>query len=485
MKKVLLFSSLLLTACATFAQKAPEFTKVFSKQEFADRRAKVAAAIGKNAIAVVRGREDLPNYVTFRENNELFYLAGTEAPGTILLIDGATGRSELYMPQRDPRRQKFEGALLEPTEESSQIAGIVIRPLDQFTGALSTMARDHDTLYAPTAPQEVENTSRDLAVRYNLDRMNDPWDGQPSREARFIDKMHQRFPTFAVRDLTPTLDHMRLIKSPQEIAVLRRSSELAAAALTEAMRSTIPGQYEYELAALTRFVHRRNGAQGEAYYPLVATGTNAYAPHYHAATAQLKDGDMLLIDFAPDFHYYQSDVTRMWPVNGHFTQQQRELYSFYLGCYRAIISHIRPNVSPHLIGQEAARDMQALLQKSRFSNPNHAKAAAKFVSDYKARAEGNGPYMLGHWVGMSTHDVGGAIDVLKPGMVFTIEPALTVPEEETYIRLEDMLLVTDTGVEVMSPQAPEDPDAIEKLMQEKGLLKQYPRLFADDVVNVK
>lgn len=483
-KFVLLFSVVTMLGFAV-AQKTPEFTKQFSKQEFADRRAKVAATIGKTAIAVVRGREDLPNYEVYRENNELFYLAGTEAPGALLLIDGATGRSTLFMPARDPRRQKFEGALLEPTEESSKIAGVDIRPLDQFTAALSTMARDHDTLYSPTAPQEVEATSRDLAVRYNLDRINDPWDGQASREARFIAKMHERFPTFAIHDLTPVLDKMRLIKSPQEIAVLRRSSELASLSLIEAMRSTVPGQHEYELSALMRFLHRRSGAQGEAYYPLVATGTNAYAPHYHAASSQLKAGDLLLIDSAPDYHYYQSDVTRMWPVNGKFSQQQRELYSFYLGCYRAITAHIRPNVSPHTIGQEAARDMEALLAKSKFSNPNHAKAAAKFVSDYKARAEGTGPYMLGHWVGMSTHDVGGSIDVLKPGMVFTIEPALTVPEEETYIRLEDMLLITDTGVEIMSPQAPEDPDAIEKLMQEKGLLKQFPRLLADDVANAK
>ena len=472
-------------ASVAAAQKTPEFTKVFSKQEFADRRAKVAATIGKTAIAIVRGREDLPNYATFRENNELFYLTGTEGPGSVLLIDGATGRSELYMPPRDERRQKFEGALLGPDETSSKIAGIVIRPLEQFAITLAFMARDHDTLYSPTAPQEVEVTSRDLAVRYNIDRMNDPWDGQSSREARFIGKMRERFPTFAVRDLTPTLDRMRLIKSPLEIAVLRRSSELASLSLIEAMRSTLPGQYEYELAALMRFLHSRGGAQGEAYYPLVADGTNAYAPHYHAASSLLKSGDLLLVDSAPDYHYYQSDVTRMWPVNGKFSPAQRELYSFYLGCYRAIIAHIRPNVSPHTIGQEAARDMEGLLAKSKFSNPNHSKAAAKFVSDYKTRAEGTGPYMLGHWVGMATHDVGGSIDVLKPGMVFTIEPALTVPEEETYIRLEDMLLITDNGVEVMSPQAPEDPDAIEKLMQEKGLLKQFPRLLADDVANVK
>lgn len=485
MRKLAFVVPVILLAIAATAQKQPEVTQTFTRAEFAARRDKVAATIGQNAIAVVRGREDLPNYVPYRENNELFYLAGTEAPGTILLIDGATGQSTLFMPPRDPRRQKFEGALLGPDEASSKIAGVDIRPLDQFAAALSFFARDHDTVYAPTAPQEVEATSRDLAVRYNLDRMNDPWDGQASREARFIAKIHERFPIFAIKDLTPIMDHMRLIKSPQEITVLRRSSELAAAALVEGMRSTLPGQYEYELAALMRFIHRRNGAQGEAYYPLVAAGTNAYAPHYHAGTAQLKDGQMLLIDSAPDFHYYQSDVTRMWPVNGHFTQEQRELYSFYLGCYRAIISHIRPNVSPHIIGQEAARDMQALLQKSKFSNPNHAKAAANFVKEYTTRANATGPYMLGHWVGLSTHDVGGSVDVLKPGMVFTIEPALTVPEDETYIRLEDMLLVTDTGVEVMSPQAPEDPDAIERLMQEKGTLKELPRLFGDDVVNVR
>jgi Xaa-Pro aminopeptidase len=483
MRKVLLV--VLAAACLASAQKTPEFTRQFSKQEFADRRAKVAAAIGKNAIAVVRGREDLPNYVVYRENNELFYLTGTEGPGALLLIDGATGRSELYMPLREERRQKFEGALLGPDETSSKITGIVIRPLGEFTITLSTMARNHDTLYSPTAPQEVEATSRDLAVRYNLDRINDPWDGQASREARFIFKMHERFPVFAIRDLTPTLDHMRLIKSPQEIAVLRHSSELASLSLIEAMRSTVPGQYEYELSALMRFLHRRSGAQGEAYYPLVSAGTNAYAPHYHAASSQLRSGDLLLVDSAPDYHYYQSDVTRMWPINGKFSPSQRELYSFYLGCYRAIVAHIRPNVSPRTIGQEAAREMEALLAKSGFSNPNHSKAAAKFVNEYKTRAEGTGPYMLGHWVGMSTHDVGGSIDTLKPGMVFTIEPALTVPEEETYIRLEDMLLITDTGVEIMSPQAPVDPDAIEKLMQEKGLLKQFPRLLADDVANVK
>jgi len=485
MKRFVVFLLLVLEAAA-FAQKQPEITKVFTRGEFAERRARLRVAIGKDAAAIVRGREDLPNYVSFRENNELFYLAGTEAPGSILVVgnsDACVAPCEtLFMPARDPRRQKFEGALLAPDQDSSDLAGIKILPLDQFANWLSMAERAHLTLYTPTAPQEVESTSRDLAVRYNLDRMNDPWDGEASREARFVAHIHQRFPTLAIRDLTPTLDSMRLIKSPQEITALRRSSQIASTTLAEAMRSTTPGQYEYELAALVRFLHLRNGAQGEAYYPLVAVGTNAFAPHYHASLSQLKDGEMLLLDSAPDYAYYMSDVTRMWPVNGKFTQPQRELYGFYLGCYRSIIAHIRPNVSPRTIALEAAADMQALLQRSKFSNPNHARAAEKFISDYKTRASAPAPFMLGHWVGMSTHDVGGSIETLKPGMVFTIEPALAVPEDETYIRLEDMLLVTETGVENMSPQAPEDPDAIEKLMTEKGLLKQFPRQFKEDVV---
>lgn len=484
MRRLLLAVCVLVLAIAAAAQKQPQFTKVFSKEEFAQRRARVAQAIGKNSIAVVRGREDLPNYVPFRQNNELFYLTGVEAPGAILVIDG-DGKSYLFLPTRDERRQKFEGALLGPDDQTKTLTGIqTVFPLESFTSALGALRGHFDTLYSPTAPEEVEATSRDLAVRYNVDRMNDAWDGTASREARFIALIHERYPTYQIRDLTPVLDQMRLIKSAQEIAVIRRSSELAADAMVEAMRSTQPGQYEYELDALSRFLYLRNGAQGNAYYALVADGRNAYAPHYHAGTSLLKDGDLVLMDFAPDYRYYMSDVTRMWPVNGKFTSEQRELYSFYLGCYRAILAHIRP-AAPRAIGQEAVRDMEALLARSKFSNPNHAKAAAKFVSDYKARVEAPAPFMLGHWVGMSTHDVGGPVDMLKPGMVFTIEPALTVPEDETYIRLEDMLLITENGVEILSTQAPEDPDAIEKLMREKGLLKQYPRLLADDVVNSK
>ena len=255
--------------------------------------------------------------------------------------------------------------------------------------------------------------------------------------------------------------------------------ELAAAALIEGMRSTQPGQFEYELDAMAQFIYYRNGAQGLAYYALVASDRNAYIPHYHTGRRQLKDGDFLLMDFAPDYHYYHADVTRMWPVNGKFSPLQRELYSFYLKCYQSIIRHIRPNVPVKQIAAKAAADMEEILRQSTFSNEKYRRGAEKFVSDYRSRADRG---RLGHWVGMSTHDVGGAAEVFVPGMVFTIEPALRVPEDEIYVRLEDMLLVTDSGVENLSAAAPVEIDAIEKLMKEKGLLKQYQRHLPDDAV---
>ena len=473
--------ALLITAAAigAAAQKQPYFTQGFSRQEFARRRTELMKTIGPNAVAVLRGNEGMRGYVTFRQGNDFFYLTGVETPGAILLLDGGSGQATLFLPPKDEAREQREGAVLAPDDITRQLTGISdIRSVEGFTAALGRVPSTRGTLFAPMAPQELEAMSRDLAVRYNQERIDDPWDGRSSREMHFIALLRERFPAFSIKDLSPILDRMRLVKSAEEIAAIRRSSELAAQAQVEAMRSTQPGQYEYELDALARFIYLRNGAQGLAYYALVADGRNAYQPHYHLGKSLLKDGDLVLMDFAPDYHYYMSDVTRMWPVNGKFTPEQRELYGFYLGCYRAILAHIRPDVPVTTIGQEAARDMAALLAHSTFSNEKYRRGAAKFVSDYTSRA--NLPtFSLGHWVGLSTHDVGGRTDVLKPGMVFTIEPALTVPEDETYIRLEDMLLVTDKGVENLSPSAPEDMDAIEQLMKEKGLLKQYPRLLPE------
>jgi len=315
--------------------------------------------------------------------------------------------------------------------------------------------------------------SRDLGLREIADLGNDPWDGRTSREGRFVRLLRERFPWLEVRSLTPALDAARLIKSPREIALIKRATRLAGLALQEAMRSTVPGLYEHELDGLARFFFYRNGGQGEAYYSLIASGPNAVYPHYNAGKRRMKDGELLLMDFAPDVGYYMSDVTRMWPVGGRFSPPQRELYGFYLTCYRSILRAIRPGATAGTIMKDAAAEMDKALASTRFSKPAYEAGARAFVTSYREAADARP--RLGHWVGMATHDVGNDTGPLRPGMVFTIEPALRVPEEQTYIRLEDLVIVTDSGAEVASEWLPMDIAAIERVMAEDGLLQGVPR----------
>ena len=193
----------------------------------------------------------------------------------------------------------------------------------------------------------------------------------------------------------------------------------------------------------------------------------------------MADGELVLMDYCPDLHYYRCDVTRQWPVGGRFSAPQRELYGFYLACYQAILGAMKPNVPIRGIKEQAAAAMAKSLASWRFSKPEYERAARAFVADYQASAASGG--MLGHWVGMATHDDGVAVESLRPGMVFTIEPALRVPEEQIYIRLEDMLLVTATGVENLSGFVPMDLESIERIMKEPGLLQRYPRLDGGEV----
>jgi Xaa-Pro aminopeptidase len=331
-------------------------------------------------------------------------------------------------------------------------------------------------MYTPLAPAELGSMSRDLALRFTADAAADPFDGRASREGRFVALVKERFPFVEVRDLTPTLDSLRLIKSERELAMLRKATHLAGLSILEGMRSVKPGQYERELDGVGKFVFWRNGAQGDAYFSLIGSGPNAYWPHYNAGKRKMLDGDFLLMDYAPDYGYYESDVTRMFPVNGKFSTWQRELYGFYLACYREILKAIAPGKTSGEVIKEAGAGMDRVLATSKFSKASHRKAAEDFVEKYKKSGESEYPY-LGHWVGMATHDDGPHVGPLKPGMVFTIEPALTVPDEKIYVRLEDVIFITDKGAEVVSNDAPWDIDAIEKVMKEDGMLKKYPRVY--------
>ena len=479
MRRAFLFA---LTLSLTWAVTAQEgfsfFTTDFPPEEFAARRAAVYDAIGKGAVAIVQGAPTPDGYSRFRQSNDFYYLCGVEVPNAYLVLDGASRKATLYLPHRNDGRERGEGKVLsaEDAEEVRKLSGV-----DEVAGtdllgehlARTLQRRAPLTAYTPLFPPEGSAESRDLALRRVAELASDPWDGRPSRAGNFAARLRERFPNLAIADLSPVLDTLRLIKSPREIAVIRRATRLSGLALIEGMRSTKPGQYERELDGLAKFIYYRNGAQGDAYYSLIASGRNAWYPHYNAGKRKMEDGDFLLMDYAPDYGYYMSDVTRMWPVNGKFSDWQRELYGFYLSCYRAILKAIHPGALPSAVMLAAAGEMDRALSTAKFSKDIYRKAAEAFVKDYRTAA-GRPDAALGHWVGMATHDDGPHTGVLKPGMVFTIEPALRVPEEKIYVRLEDLIVIGEKSAEIVSDFVPSDPDAIEKVMREQGLLKTYP-----------
>jgi len=461
---------------AAFAQDIPMFTKDFPPEEFAARRTKVFDAIG-SSVAILQGAGTPEGYVRFRQFNEFYYLCGVEIPNAYLLLDGISKRTTLFLPRRNSRRELGEGKLLsfEDAEQVKPLTGIEdVSAVDLMAEALIGYARREaiPALYTPLQPQEGSAMSRDLALRVPADLTADPWDGRPTRQQRFIELLRLRLPQFAMKDLSPVIDELRVIKSSRELDMIRKATKLASLAIAESMRSTKPGMTEHELDGLAKLIFYRNGAQGDAYYSLIASGPNAMFPHYNAGKRKMDSGELLLMDYAPDYGYYMADVTRMWPVNGRWNESQKQLYGFYVAAYEAMLRAIRPGVPVTELQKQIRTKMEALAADTKWLKPEYEKAAKTFINGAVGR-----PGSLGHYVGLATHDVGKRAEVLKPGMVFTIEPALVVPEEKIYIRLEDMIVITESGAEVLSDSLPRSMDAIEKLMKEDGLLKRYPKAW--------
>jgi Xaa-Pro aminopeptidase len=242
------------------------------------------------------------------------------------------------------------------------------------------------------------------------------------------------------------------------------------------MRSTEPGLAESELDAVAQFINVRHGAQEEAYRAIVASGAAATNPHHRAGPRIMSDGELVLMDYCPDLGYYRCDITRQWPVNGKFSRDQRDLYGFYLGAYEPLLYAIAPGLTARQIVETALPKMEAVLAAATFSKALYREAANQFVERYRAMARGERPANLGHAVGMATHDFGGGSGTMRPGMVFTIEPALTVPSEQIYIRLEDMILITESGATILSDFVPRSIEAVERMIAEAGLLQHYGRI---------
>src|SRR5262245_23993942 len=454
--------TILFLASLLSAQPVFNGTDIFPPEEFAARRAKVIERIG-DGVAILQGATERPGEQPFRQNNQFFYLTGVVEPRAIALVDGRAKTSTVFLPPLNERReQRMFGPGLHPGADAARATGLdAVLTRDEFAKALAAVATGGRVIYTPFRPEVLGEASSGDTVALARATRNDPWDGRESREEAFVAKLKAAAPRSEIRDLDPIVDPLRSIKSSRETAVIREATDITGEAIVAAMTHAGPGMYEYELQAEAERVFKKHGAYGGSYFALIATGTNTLYSHYHRNTTKLADGDLVQFDYAPDFKYYQSDVTRVFPANGRFTLRQREFYAIYLQLYRALMTSIRVHAPGRDVIRDATARMEKILASYPFTDARIKAAAETFVEGYRR----SNATSLGHSVGMEVHDVRPAGPTLEPGMIFTIEPAMIIPEEHVGIRLEDMILMTETGYENLSAAVPVEVNDIERVMQ--------------------
>ena len=461
-----------LTPILAFSQANPWYQTDFPPEEFHARWDKVFLKIGSSAVAILQGVPQTNGFIMPRQGNDFYYLCGIETPHSYLLLDGREKKATLYLPPRNARIESAEGKVLsaDDAEIVKKLVGVdEVASTDLMRGDfLHVMRGQQLAIYTPFSPAEGSAQSRGELVATDTAILNDYWDGRLPRESRFVELLRARNPRAQVQDLTPILDEMRSVKSTREIALIRRASQIAALGIMEAMRSTKPGLYEYHLDAAARYVFLVNGARLEGYRSIVAAGVpNIWNMHYYRDMAPLQGGDLVLMDFAPDYHYYTSDVTRMWPIDGKYNAWQRELLGFVLEYRNAVMKQIRPGVTSEQILERARAAMEPVFARWKFSKPVYEKAARELVN--------RGGGVLSHPVGLAVHDDGPYNHgPLVPGHVFSIDPQLRVPEENLYIRYEDVIVVTETGMENFTAFLPSELNEMEKLVGVGGVVQNAP-----------
>ena len=451
-------------AAGLLAQPVFRGTEIFPPEEFAARRARIVAKIG-DGVAIVLGTTEPPGEMPFRQNNQFFYLTGVTEPRASMIIDGRAKTTTVFLQPKTAAQDNSQyGPGMGPGAGAAKALG-VDAAVDRaaFTAAITTLAKDNRTIYVPFAAEVLGSQSQGDPTRLWANNQKDPWDGRDSREMAFVSKLKTAAPASRIENLDPIVNALRAVKSLREIAVIREATRITDEAILAAMTAARPGMHEYELQASAEYVFKKNGALGASYFALIATGPNTYYTHYNRNTSVLADGDLVQFDYAPDYKYYQSDVTRVFPANGRFTPRQREMYEIYLTLYQAVLMSIQVHKTPADCVKDALVKMDAAMASYPFTDGRIKTAAARMVEGYRSRQAIT--RTLGHNVGLEVHDVGGLqAETFEPGRIFTIEPQLRIEEEHLGIRLEDMILITDTGVEILSRSLPIGVAEIEKVM---------------------
>ncbi len=404
----------------------------YPPEEFAARRQRLAKSLGSGTLLMF-GAAAQPPGVRFRQDNDFFYLTGSEALGAVLVMDAPTGQTHLFMPKLSAREVQYEGGnWLDEPDAASKYALASIQPLTSLQEFLARRRTfDSQTLWARLSERDEVNFGRvDVAI-HQARRLNNPFAQFPSEDALRIQALRLQFPYYDLKDATPHIDRLRLIKTPRELEILRYNGRISAEAVRRAIEISQPGRFEYEFEAEATHWLLKHGMQGAAYPAIVASGPNGNQWHYEASERQTKTGDLVVMDYAGDLDHLTTDITRTWPVSGRFTEDQRKAYECVLEAQKAIAAAIRPGVTRAVV-RKIAEDIFT----RRGFDPRYA--------------------YIGHYVGMSVHDVGDWNTPFEAGMVLAIEPIIDLPDTQLHVRVEDTILVTPTGAEVLTGAVPKE-----------------------------
>jgi Xaa-Pro aminopeptidase len=424
-------------------------------QEFARRRAELAKQ-AKTGYILLFARVTLPEANHYREDNDFFYYTGLGDPGAAMLINVSTGNTTVFEPEQSARVKQVYGAnLLGMTAEQQEKLGYkamgssfampaagssFVMPISLLDATLANILGKETDLwmrlgFADKADGARVEVGRDYAEDYAA-----PYGNPTPGDRAAMQKLALHYPAAHQRDVTPFIDNMRNIKTPQEIAVLRRNGALSALGLKTAIAKAHPPIWEYQIEAEADYVFRNGGAQGWSYPAIVSSAENINTWHYFNDRRQIQPNELVVFDFAADLDHMAMDITRTFNVSGKFTPDQAKWYAVDLECQKAVIAMLKPG-NTYDQAQEAGK---AVLAK------------------YGEEKQWYG--FPGHFVGLATHDVLRPTGPIKAGQVVTVEPIVEFPDKQMHFRVEDTILITDTGSENLSSGVPKELPEVEKLV---------------------
>ncbi|OLE57480.1 MAG: hypothetical protein AUG13_03775, partial [Chloroflexi bacterium 13_1_20CM_2_59_7] len=436
--------------CLTQRTQAQQRREREPNSVYGERRVKLASQVDAPIVLWgFTGREEISEAYVFAQEENFYYLTGHNEEGAGLILFPSLQSSQgtmaiapwdgpreiLFLPPKDPGKEKWNGVRMSPSDPDieARTGFASVKPFAEMRATVEKLATLYSSFYT-ILPYEKE------------------LGGYPHEKA-VVDWLQLAAPQFKLKDIRAQIAALGQIKSPGELAFLKRAIDLSVDSHLEAMKMMRPSLYEYQVAAKMVEVHAMGGSEAEGYAPIVGAGPNSTALHYDKLSRKIEDGDIVVLDVGSQYSGYSADITRTLPANGKFTPRQREIYDIVLGAQNAALAAIKPDA--HF----SCKDKKDGL----------ANIARDYINSHGKDRQGKplGQYFihgLGHHIGLNVHDPGEYCAPLQPGMVITIEPGIYIPEENLGVRIEDDILITESGYQLLSERLPRDPDEIEKIM---------------------